>query len=63
MDELMSSYNWMEMEVKMGGSICTDTLRITPEILKLIADSCMGNRVDRGIEKAAITARAHQSYS
>ena len=29
---------WMEMEVEMGGNICTDTLKITPEILKLIAE-------------------------
>jgi Fic family protein len=28
----------MEMEVKMDGSICTDSLRITPEILRLIAE-------------------------
>jgi Fic family protein len=38
MDGVMSSCNWMEMEVKMGGDICTDTLKITPEILKLIAE-------------------------
>jgi len=34
----MPSYNWMEMEAKMGAGICTDTLRITPKILKLIAE-------------------------
>jgi Fic family protein len=38
MDGVMPSCNWMEMEVKMGGDIGTDTLKITPEILKLIAE-------------------------
>jgi len=38
MDVTMPSYNWMETELKMGGDICTDTLKITPEILKLIAE-------------------------
>ncbi len=38
MDGVMPSSNWMEMEVEMGGDIWTDTLKITPEILKLIAE-------------------------
>jgi len=33
-----ASYKWMELEVQMDGSIRTDTLAITPEILKLIAE-------------------------
>ena len=36
--EGMPSYNWMELEVNMSGIICTDTLKITPKILKLIAE-------------------------
>ncbi len=38
MDGTMSFYNWMEMEVKMDGGIHTDTLTITPKILKLISE-------------------------
>jgi len=38
MDGSVSSYKWMELEVKMDGSIRTDTLTITPAILKLIAE-------------------------
>jgi Fic family protein len=38
MDGIMPPSNWMEMEAKMGGSIYTNTLIITPEILKLIAE-------------------------
>ena len=38
MDVAMPSCNWMETEVKMAGDICTDTLKITPEILRLIAE-------------------------
>jgi Fic family protein len=38
MDGAMPSYKWMEMEAKMGGNIFTDTLEITPKILKLIAE-------------------------
>jgi len=37
-DGVMSSCNWMEMEAEMGDHIYTDTLIITPEILKLIAE-------------------------
>ena len=38
MAEAMPSYKWMEMEAKMGDNIFTDTLEITPIILKLIAE-------------------------
>ena len=38
MDEAMPSCNWMEMEVTMGGGIRTDTLTITPRILRLISE-------------------------
>lgn len=34
----MPCYKWMELEARMDGSIRTNTLAITPEILKLIAE-------------------------
>lgn len=38
MDGLMPSSKWMELEVKMDGGVRTDTIAITPAILKLIAE-------------------------
>ena len=38
LDGLVSSYKWMELEVKMDGGIHTDSLTITPKILRLIAE-------------------------
>jgi Fic family protein len=37
-DEAVSSYKWMELEVGMGDNIRTDSLTITPKILRLIAE-------------------------
>ena len=37
-DAIMSPCNWMEMEAIMGSSIDTGTLKITPGILRLIAE-------------------------
>lgn len=38
MDKVMPLCNWMEMEAQMDENIRTETLKITPEILKLIAE-------------------------
>ena len=38
MDGAVPSYKWMELEAEMDGAIRTDTITITPEILKMIAE-------------------------
>jgi Fic family protein len=38
LDVFMPFFDWMELEVEMGGGIQLATLEITPEILKLIAE-------------------------
>jgi Fic family protein len=38
LDETMPSYKWMELEPEMDGGIRTETITITPAILKVIAE-------------------------